>query len=82
MARAFRFWLGLVLGAVMIAIGVYVAARPLWNPLPVTGSRVLDMALAALFLLRGFMNLRVIRRTDNPGVQQPNHGGPEGHGGP
>jgi hypothetical protein len=81
-ARTFRFWLSLVLGLVMIAIGAYVAARPLWTPLPVTGSRVLDMAFAALFLLRGFMNLRVIRRTATPRFQGPNHGGPGGHGGP
>lgn len=82
MAWTFRFWLSLGLGVVMIAIGVYVAARPLWTPLPVTGSRVLDMALAALFLLRGFMNLRVIRRTAKPPVQRPNHGVHGGHGGP
>ena len=57
-----RFWLGAVLGAAMIAIGAFVAIRPLTGAPPVTGSRVLDMAFAALFLVRGMMNVRMMRR--------------------
>lgn len=52
-----------VLGWIMIAIGVYVAVHPLWaHGRPVTTSIWLDMAFAAVFLLRGVMNLRVSRR--------------------
>jgi len=55
--------LRLVLGWVMIALGLYVAAHPLWSHArPVTTSRWLDMAFAAVFLLRGAMNLRGVRR--------------------
>jgi uncharacterized membrane protein HdeD (DUF308 family) len=50
----------LVLGWVMIALGVFVALHPLWSHgRPVTTSIWLDMAFAAVFLLRGIMNLRV-----------------------
>lgn len=53
----------LVLGWVMVALGTYVALHPLWSHgKPVTMSIWLDMAFAALFLLRGAMNLRSVRR--------------------
>ena len=49
----------LVLGLVMILLGSYVALHPLWaNGRPLTSSIWFDMAFAALFLLRGVMNLR------------------------
>jgi len=49
----------LVLGWIMIALGAYVAVHPLWSHgQPVTTSIWLDMAFAAVFLLRGFMNVR------------------------
>ena len=49
----------LAIGAVMMALGGYVALRPLWaGPRPLTASRWLDMAAAAFFLLRGWMNVR------------------------
>ena len=57
--RKFRGRVAIVLGVVMIALGAFVASRPLWGP-PITGSRLMDMGFAALFLLRGFMNLRRI----------------------
>jgi len=53
----------LVLGWVMIALGLYVVVHPLLSHgRPVTQSIWLDMAFAAVFLLRGVMNLRVKRR--------------------
>lgn len=52
----------LVLGAVMFALGAYVAVRPLWIKAPLTGARWLDMAFALVFMLRGAMNLRSARR--------------------
>ena len=51
MARAVRSGLSLVLGIVMVGIGGYIAMRPLIGGPPVTGSRVLDMVFAAMFLL-------------------------------
>jgi hypothetical protein len=51
-----------VLGAAMCLLGAYVALRPLWSPRPLSPSRWLDMGFAALFLLRGWMNLRAARR--------------------
>jgi len=54
----------LVLGWIMIALGAYVALHPLWSHgRPVTPSIWLDMAFAAVFLLRGFMNVRGRQRT-------------------
>jgi hypothetical protein len=49
----------LVLGVAMLAIGAYVAARPLWTHNAVlTGARWLDMAFAIVFMLRGLINVR------------------------
>ena len=54
----------LAIGATMMALGAYVALRPLWaGPRPLTASRWLDMAAAAFFLLRGWMNVRGALRT-------------------
>ena len=53
----------LVLGWIMIALGAYVAVHPLWSHgKPVTTSIWLDMAFAAVFLLRGVMNIRGVRK--------------------
>jgi hypothetical protein len=53
----------LVLGWIMILLGAYVALHPLWSHVkPVTTSLWLDMAFAAVFLLRGVMNVRGVRR--------------------
>ena len=55
--------LRLVLGWIMIALGLFVALHPLWSHgRPVTTSLWLDMVFAAVFLLRGVMNLRGVRR--------------------
>ena len=53
----------LVLGWIMILLGAYVAVHPLWSHgKPVTTSLWLDMAFAAVFLLRGVMNIRGVRK--------------------
>ena len=55
--------LRLLLGIVMILLGAYVALHPLWSHgQSLTSSIWFDMAFAALFLLRGSMNLRSIRK--------------------
>ena len=53
-----RFWLGVVL----LGLGAYVALRPLWaHGTVLTGSRWLDGTFAAVFLLRGAINVRTAR---------------------
>lgn len=48
-----------VIGAVMMAMGAYVGAHPLWSHgHTVTESRALDLMLTLFFLLRGWMNVR------------------------
>ena len=55
--------LRLVLGCIMILLGAYVALHPLWSRgRPVTPSLWLDMAFAAYCLLRGYMNVRGVRK--------------------
>jgi hypothetical protein len=62
----------LVIGVLMIALGAYVALRPLLGDgRPVTSARWLDLAFAAIFLLRGTMYLRAARRLGRPG--EPPH---------
>ena len=66
----------LVLGWVMIALGAYVAVHPLWSHgRPVTTSIWLDMAFAAVFLLRGYMNVRGFRRARVDSRPEPPSGG-------
>jgi hypothetical protein len=49
----------LVLGIVLVALGAFVALRPLFTHGAVlTGTRWLDVAFAAVFLLRGAFNVR------------------------
>ena len=50
----------LVLGIVMVGIGLFVAVRPLWTPVPFTGARWLDMAFGLVFMLRGAVNVRTV----------------------
>jgi uncharacterized membrane protein HdeD (DUF308 family) len=53
----------LILGAVLIGLGAFVAVRPLWRPhSTVTPSRFLDVAFAAVFILRGIVNVRSAMR--------------------
>lgn len=67
MALSARNWFLLALGVVMVALGVYVALRPLmYAGQPITASRWLDMAFAAFFILRGAMNVRSARRRASP----------------
>jgi hypothetical protein len=44
----------------MVAIGLFVAVRPLWMPVPLSGARWLDMAFALVFMLRGAVNVRTV----------------------
>jgi uncharacterized membrane protein HdeD (DUF308 family) len=54
-----RWIIGFLLGIALVAIGLFVALRPLWtHNQTVTGARWLDMAFAAVFLLRGVVNMR------------------------
>jgi len=57
--RSFLRWqLGIITGALFVAIGVYVAVLPLTKRPPLTGSRPLDGAVAFVCLLRGAINVR------------------------
>lgn len=54
-----RCVVGLVLGVIMFAIGLFVAVRPLWTHDGVLlGSRALDFLFAIVFMLRGVVNVR------------------------
>jgi hypothetical protein len=54
-----RWIISLVLGVVLVLLGVFVAVRPLFTHNAVlTGARWLDMAFAAVFMLRGALNIR------------------------
>jgi hypothetical protein len=49
----------LALGVILVGLGSFVALRPLWRPhATVTPSRFLDVAFAAVFILRGLVNIR------------------------
>ena len=58
-AGSARTTLALVTGVAMIALGAFIALRPLWaGRTPLTGSTWLDVAFAFVFLVRGVMNVR------------------------
>lgn len=58
-----RWIITLVLGVVLVAIGVYIAVRPLWtHNANLMGAHWLDMAVAAVSMLRGVINIRVALR--------------------
>ncbi|HEV8215849.1 MAG TPA: hypothetical protein VGP95_08450 [Gemmatimonadaceae bacterium] len=66
-----RWLIGLVLGVIMFAIGLFVAFRPLWTHDGVLlGSRGLDFLFAIVFMLRGALNVRTAlnRRASAPPV--------------
>ena len=70
----------LLLGVVQVAVGVFIATRPLiGSGAPLTSSRLLDMAFAAYFLIRGAMNLRNAFRAhaDARSAQTPPHPPPD-----
>jgi hypothetical protein len=57
-----RALLGLVLGVLMLVLGVFIELRPLWtNAATFTGALWLDVAFAAVFILRGLMNVTSAR---------------------
>ena len=58
-----RYRVVLVIGLAMMALGAFIALRPLWaGPVPMSSSRWIDMAFAAFFLVRGLMNVQGARR--------------------
>jgi uncharacterized membrane protein HdeD (DUF308 family) len=67
-----RWVVTLVLGVVMFGIGVYVGVRPLWTHNSIlTGARWLDMAFAAVFMLRGALNVRTALSRRRATLGQP-----------
>ena len=67
-----RWVVTLVLGVVMFGIGVYVGVRPLWTHNSIlTGARWLDMAFAAVFMLRGALNVRTALSRRRATLDQP-----------
>ena len=72
MAYSARTTIGLVIGAVMMGLGIFVIVRLLAMELrPLTGRVWLDVAFAALFLLRGGMYLARARREVPPPGNPP-----------
>jgi hypothetical protein len=66
-----RLKIGLVIGVVMFGLGAFLALRPLWDPVPKTGSRFLDLTFAIFFLVKGALYLRQPwRRTDRNGSRR------------
>lgn len=54
-----RWIVTLTLGVIMFGIGLFVAIRPLWTHNAVfLGARWLDLTFAAVFMLRGMINVR------------------------
>ena len=67
-----RWVVTLVLGVIMFGIGVYVGVRPLWTHNSIlTGARWLDMAFAAVFMLRGALNARTALSRRRATLGQP-----------
>ena len=63
-----RWIVTLVLGVIMFAIGLFVAIRPLLTHNSVLlGVRWLDLAFAAVFMLRGVINVRTALAHRSPG---------------
>lgn len=53
----------LAFGVIMLALGLFLGARPLLSPgRPLTSSRWLDLVFALFFVVRGLMNIRASRR--------------------
>jgi hypothetical protein len=67
-----RFGIGAVISAIMIVLGVFVAARLLVRPHnPLTGTVLLDIAFAMFFIARGALYFWTMRQraranTDGP----------------
>jgi len=58
-----------VLGVLLLAIGAFVALRPLFTHFAVlTGARWLDVAFAVVFMLRGIVNMRAALRRRQAGM--------------
>lgn len=67
-AGSARTTLALVTGVAMIALGTFIALRPLWvGRIPLTSSTWLDVAFAFVFLVRGVMNVRGVMHVRGAG---------------
>lgn len=63
MSRRTLFVVALALGAVMVALGVFIALRLLLSPgRSFTGQVWLDAAFAVFFVVRGAMHVARVRR--------------------
>jgi hypothetical protein len=51
-----------VAALLLVSTGGYLALRPLWSRVPLTGSRWIDAAIALVLLLRGWQYARRLRK--------------------
>lgn len=66
-----RPWvLTMVLGVALGLLGLFIAVRPLFVPKTFTGERWLDMTFAAVFLLRGVLNIKTALRRRQSAMAQ------------
>lgn len=67
-----RPWLfTMVLGVVLFVLGAFIAVRPLFTHYQVmTGERWLDMTFAAVFMLRGVLNVKTALRRREAAMAQ------------
>jgi uncharacterized membrane protein HdeD (DUF308 family) len=65
-----RWTIPLVTGTLLFALGFFIAVRPLFTHYAVlTSARWLDMVFAAVFMLRGWLNVKTaLRRRANMSV--------------
>ena len=55
-------WARRVATLLLLGTGAYLALRPWWSRVPLTGSRWIDAGIALLLLLRGWQYARSLRR--------------------
>jgi uncharacterized membrane protein HdeD (DUF308 family) len=60
----------MVLGVALGGLGLFIAVRPLFVPKTFTGERWLDMTFAAVFLLRGVLNIKTALRRRQSAMAQ------------
>jgi uncharacterized membrane protein HdeD (DUF308 family) len=66
-----RPWLlTMVLGVALFLLGLFIAVRPLFENRTFTEARWLDMAFAAVFMLRGALNVRTALRRRQSALAQ------------
>jgi uncharacterized membrane protein HdeD (DUF308 family) len=66
-----RPWLlTMVLGVILSLLGLFIAVRPLFVSATFTDARWLDMTFAAVFLLRGVLNVKTALRRRQSALAQ------------